>query len=957
LLFTGTGDAVTGDKIETLSKHLKFWKNPDMFMLPLSDSRRKFLENGALIHAVMNSSPAGIVVIDEEKQQIVEANESALEMMGLTAEGVPGTACRGLVCPVTGPCPFAGIKGKVWNTESVLVSVSGEQIPVLKNIVPIVIKGRSFLVETFMDIRGQKDQEMELRRKDRQIRTFIERNADAIFRTDERGLITYANPAFEEMLGYGPGEIANRHYSEFIPKEWQKTVTDFHRRQIEASIPNTRIEHMAQTRSGEKRWISTQVALETEEAGFLGFYGILHDIHDRKKAEQEILRINSDAEAANAELLLMNEQLEQAIASANEMTLKAEMAAMAKSEFLANMSHEIRTPMNGILGMTGLALEQDLPPKVRECLSVVDASARSLLRIINDILDLSKVEAGKMTLERNEFSLQETLSGLADMLKGEFDRKKISLLIKTERRVPEKLLGDALRLSQVLINIAGNALKFTETGGVTIEVVLVNQADGHVLLKFSINDTGVGIHPQKAAKLFQPFSQADGSITRRYGGSGLGLAISKKLVRLMGGDIEVASQPGKGSTFSFTARFGYIEAPGEKTQFSPRDFFDVSCRDNAGEDGTFQGVSRDSLLKGFRVLLVDDNSINRKVAEGMLGGFGLIVHTAENGKAAVDAVSEQSYDAVLMDIQMPVMNGITAARLIRSNPLLKDLPIIAMTASAMKRDRDSALAAGMNDFISKPVETEKLFSVLSNWIKSGGTDKKSQTYSYIAAEFRETSPTAGDLNSLIGIDPNDCLKRLNNNRALFMDLLSDFASEFRDVVRNIEKELDDGNLETARRIAHTLKGVSGNLSAVELYRKASEAENALRGNERTIIDEKLSELEKSIKPIMSSIAVTLKEENSSPAKDNAHPDQYCETTQEELMDLLKKLQNYINERDPEAEEYLRSISWKFREPEKNKDMERIKTCLGSFDFDGAKQFLAQIMTGIERTGSSLENEP
>ena len=381
----------------------------------------------------------------------------------------------------------------------------------------------------------------------------------------------------------------------------------------------------------------------------------------------------------------------------------AEQAAKVKSDFLARMSHEIRTPMNGVLGLTHLALENSPPPRQKMYLEKIQASARILLGVINDILDFSKMESGKFHLERTRFSFPGMLSTVVDLFQGQAETKALRFVLDREEGIPPFVIGDELRLSQVLLNLCSNAIKFTDQGEVVLRIGVAEQNEGTVWLRFSVSDSGVGMTEEQLAGLFQPFTQADTSTTRKYGGTGLGLVISKLLVEMMGGEIGVKSAPDAGSTFQFTIPLEKADAPeaaGEAAQ-SPE---------------ATEGGSRD--LRGLRVLLVEDNEINQEIAVALMESLGLSVLVAGNGAEALSLLADHDVDGVLMDIQMPVMDGLTAARRIRETGRegVRNLPIIAMTAHAMQEDRGKSLDAGMNDHITKPIDVRELRARLDRWV-------------------------------------------------------------------------------------------------------------------------------------------------------------------------------------------------------------------------------------------------
>jgi two-component system, sensor histidine kinase and response regulator len=680
----------------------------------------------------------------------------------------------------------------------------------------------------------------------------------------------------------------------------------------------------------------------------------------------------------------------------------AEEAVRMKSDFLANMSHEIRTPMNAIIGMAHLALRTSLDARQHDYVTKILAAGQHLLGIINDILDFSKIESDRMTIEAVDFELEKVLASVTDFISDKVAAKHLELLVDLDPRLPPGFRGDPLRLGQVLINYASNAVKFTEHGSIVVRIRQVEARDEDILVRFEVEDSGIGLTSEQIGKLFQSFSQADTSTTRRYGGTGLGLAISKRLVELMGGEVGVESEPGRGSTFHFTARLGRGDAthrsfvpeldlrhrrllvvddnplaaqtlaeilrnmtfrvdeaasggealaaieradrsrdpfalvfldwrmPGldgaetarriaamplkapprrvmvtaygredvlreaESVGFdgillkpvSPSLAFDAAIRALGGAERPSepervparQAGRRDlERLQGARVLLVEDNELNQQVALELLGTAGVQVAVAANGEQGVRCVEENAYDLVLMDLQMPVMDGLEATRRIRAQPKFQTLPILAMTANAMAGDRERSLAAGMNDHITKPIDPDQLFDGLLRWLPDPGLRSAAPP-----APAAATAPAAAAaerpsddrwLYQIPALDAADGLRRVLGRREAYIGLLRRFALSQPHTFAELRAALAEGHRGDAERAAHTLKGVAGSIGARQLQREADDVDAALRRGATVMeLEALLGPAERTLEALVAALVAALPPETTVAPPATAAPD-------------------------------------------------------------------------------------
>lgn len=780
--------------------------------------------------------------------------------------------------------------------------------------------------------------------------------------------------------------------------------------------------------SGRRRFtkVSSLAMLYNGENGYMEW---ITDISEQKEAEEATLKAKIAAEEANEQ----------------------------KSTFLANMSHEIRTPMNAIIGMSYLALQGELDSKQKNYIQKVNKAGENLLGIINDILDFSKAEAGKTILEKTGFNLEEVLENVASLISLKVESKGIELLFKVNNDVPNRLIGDALRLSQILTNLANNAVKFTESGEILIQVKKLSQTKDYVELEFSVKDSGIGISKEQLLNIFDSFSQADGSTTRKYGGTGLGLAISKRFVELMGGKLSVDSEIGKGSSFNFSIKleiqstvhdasvfnvyqltglralvvddnssareileamlntlnievsFAHngiealeavdsaanhnpfdivimdwqmpkmdgieaarrlVDIPGSPpviivTSFGKEDVMDKADIQEINLDQILtkpviksaliqsifvtlnknlknnfpqpQVISKFTITKDFngcRILLVEDNEMNQELAYELLSQRGIQVTIANNGQESLDLLkSDLLFDCVLMDCLMPVMDGFTATREIRKLPQFSQLPIIAMTANVMPADRKKTLDAGMSDFIEKPLNVEKMFNTIGNWIKPLA-DNKSELKK--PDHFNQLNT---EIDFIDGINVKSGLANTNNDHELYRRILLKFSKSQSNFYNAFLASQKDSDPMASARCAHTLKGNAGNIGASALYSASQRLEDACTNNFSP------AEIEVLLNEVVSALTSVLRGIDNFKDK-NSQPEKKQEFSDTSINVRLKDLYRLLQDSDGDAEDLIVEILMSAEDTLLFPKLKTLSDEIGSFDFDKAIISLSKILKDI-----------
>lgn len=989
---------------------------------------KKLNDQTARLQNILDTAPVGVSVTSGGVIQF--ANPRLGELVDVK---VGDKATAALVHPQTEGLIEAEIasKGTVRDLEIQMYCPNHTVRDLLVTYMPTQHNGTAGTLSWMVDITDRKKNELAVQQASDELNAIFESATMGIAFIKEWNILR-ANHRMDELFGWGPGELLGQ-----SPRTWFLNPQDISNGPY-ADIMRGDIHYSTQQlrrKDGSTFWSRVSGAAIDPKDLNRGTVWIFDDVTEERKA---------------AELMREAKEL-------------AEDATQMKSNFLANMSHEIRTPMNAIVGMSQLVLKTELTPKQRNYIEKVDAAAHNLLGIINDILDFSKIEAGKMQFERREFFLEDVLENLADLSVIKAQDKGLELLFDVAPDVPTALVGDSLRLGQVMLNLVGNAIKFTERGEVTLGI-RVEPAGGaapaadQITLRFDVTDSGVGLSEEQRNKLFSAFSQADASTTRKYGGTGLGLTISKRLVELMDGDISVHSVLGAGSTFSFTARFGLqtsqrtrppleadvtglrvlvvddnarareiLLAMLESQKFDASAVASgadaLSALEQAASQGRPYGLvlmdwmmptedglsainrirqaphlthtpafvmvtahSRDELLeqagatridgvllkpvgpsalldsilcalgkevvshgrkhqrkeanqdalhkvRGSYLLLVEDNPVNQELALEVLQEASIRVDVANHGAQALEMVKKHDYDGILMDCQMPVMDGFEATRLIRANPAWADLPILAMTANAMSGDRELCLEAGMNDHIGKPIDVNQLFTTLAQWVKPSGQGP--QTNGTPAAPANPDT-----LPAIEGLDLAQAMRRMGGNAALIRKLLGRFVQSQTLATQRIYTALEANDVDAATREAHTLKGLAGNIGASMLAEHAQELETALRQGQQTQAQQALPRLEEMLKTLIAAISLALPAQDVQVAAGTTAVDTHA------LFDDLRELAVLLADDDARASKLMERIAPKLQAVGQTALATQMQKQLMRYEFDEGLDTLRTLATAM-----------
>ncbi|WP_020484476.1 CHASE domain-containing protein [Methylomonas sp. MK1] len=754
----------------------------------LKNAYIRLAEKGQKLRDLYELSPLGIALLDVHGK-FVEFNHAFQRMTGYTEEELKRLDYLSLSADkeqsLDEQLNWLAKTGQYGSDEATFIHKRGR--PVSLQLSGTKVAGSEdhdyiwFIAEDVTQAKANKEV---LRQSELKYRKLFNSSHDAVMMADNSGFLD-CNQATLDLFGYDAvSEFCRLHPGKVSPPNQAngRDSVELANEYLTTAIKNGHLEFEWLHRRADGSIFPALVTLARVSLdGHLVLQSVVRDLSEQKRVEQALIEAKEAAES---------------------------MAAF-KSEFLANMSHEIRTPMNAVIGLSQLALNKPVSDEVRDYLQKIHSSSVSLLGILNDILDFSKMEAGKLGVEQAEFNLNNVLDNLHSLFALYAAEKRLDFKIEVAPNVPLSLVGDALRLQQILSNLLGNALKFTEQGSVSLRVALLDLNEAQARLRFSVVDTGIGIPEADLPKLFQSFSQLDASITRRFGGTGLGLSISQKLLQLMGSDFHVESTPGQGSNFSFDLVLGVAAQQADLSAVRPHTETQAAGLTKAlAEQG--------SALRGMRILVAEDHAINQKILQEFLALCGVSVDLAGNGRDALALLAEHAYDAVLMDIHMPVMSGLAATEEIRRNPDYKALPIIALSAGVTEEERDKCLASGMNEFVVKPIQPIQLVEVLCRQIGRGPAGDSAN-----GAVKNERDVSAFSLRDLPGFDFSNPLDLLDGDEGFLSELLGSFRDSTASTLIELGDLLDKRDFQMARDMLHGLKGVAANLGARRVEQAAT----------------------------------------------------------------------------------------------------------------------------------------
>ncbi|MBF0153230.1 MAG: response regulator [Magnetococcales bacterium] len=753
------------------------------------------------------------------------------------------------------------------------------------------------------------------------------------------GSLIFSNDAFRKFTGVGEEGLEGLFLQEVFgargTPHLAALLTDFL-----AHPELSRIHQEMDLASGSRKDHAVDVILSKfhrENQETPAIIGVLVDVSEQKAFTTELIQARQQAE---------------------ELAIKAGQASRAKGDFLANMSHEIRTPLNAVIGLTHLCMLTDLTKKQRDYLTKATLSAHALLQLINDILDFSKIEAGKLAMENLEFSLDEVMSGLVAIVGVNSQEKGLELSIKIDQKVPTHLVGDAHRLRQIMTNLVSNAIKFTGKGEVTVLIEVDEDLRDQVLLKFSVRDTGIGMTQEQRGNLFKEFSQGDSSTTRKYGGTGLGLAICKRLVEMMRGRISVESEPGRGSCFIFTAWFargsGMASWPqslarnGQGLRLTPSDALPTAPLPG---DETGAGEAFVRQLSHIALLLVEDNDINQQVARELLERVQVRVSIANDGQEAVTLATREAFDVILMDVQMPVMDGFAATREIRRTKSREELPIIAMTANAMTGDRERCLQVGMNDHVAKPVVPEELYATLVRWVKKSSAGSPGRP---VAGDADRDPARTPSLLPVPGIEMARGLSHVGGDVSLYRSLLLRFARSQGGACQQMEHDLERGNMADLELTAHTLKGVAAMIGATRLANMAGRIEKQVRTEpEAAELAELVASTASELAQIVTAIKTLIPPVPDPSCDCGKVSEERCDAPPDVLEPLFQQATRLLLSFDPAVEQVVEKLFPLVRSASGRERLKSIQAALEAYDFEIS---LSLLSAWAEKEGILLKKQ-